>query len=281
MQIELAKYYDLQADSIWVAKDPFASQEAEHQKRKEIAEALLDESYEDIIKRVSKNYSIPVMDREVRNFLRGLPDNALIVDVGGGVGWHWRNIAKIRPDVTVVVVDFLLENLIRAKRIFSPNLINSQVYLVNGNALNLKFSPESFDGYWSVQAIQHIPDYDGVIKEAYRVLKKGGRFINYSLNNQSLVRNLYRVMGKNYPIHAFEPCYYLIRADENQKKKLAKTFNNSVTTRMSEILFSPELKFTLPGKKNSMLGKLDALLSNDRNFFGFIARQQSFMTQKN
>jgi len=34
---------------------------------------------------VSRHHSIPVMDREVRRFLRKIPRDAVILDIGGGV----------------------------------------------------------------------------------------------------------------------------------------------------------------------------------------------------
>jgi len=37
------------------------------------------------------------MDNEVKKFVNLLPRNAIICDIGGSWGWHWRNIEKIPP----------------------------------------------------------------------------------------------------------------------------------------------------------------------------------------
>lgn len=57
-------------------------------------------------------------------------------------------------------------------------------------------------------------------------------------------------------------------------------FGNPVTERWSEILYSPELHFTVHSKDGCWLVKLDALLSNNAGFFRWIACQHSFHSQK-
>ena len=55
------------------------------------------------------------MDHEVEQFISDLPMNSIILDVGGCWGWHWRNLEVIRPDIDVVIVDFVRANLIHVK----------------------------------------------------------------------------------------------------------------------------------------------------------------------
>lgn len=101
----------------------------------------------DILREVGHHHSIQVMDREVRHFTHQLPLNARIIDVGGCWGWHWRNLLE-------------------------PH-IDKSIFLVHGDATALQFPADSFDGYWSVQTLQHIPNINEALKEARRVLRVG------------------------------------------------------------------------------------------------------------
>ncbi|EMO45762.1 hypothetical protein LEP1GSC187_1461 [Leptospira santarosai str. ZUN179] len=112
------KFLNLSEDGIYSAEIPSSEQEVELKMRSKIASKKYSNYYEII----SKNHSIPVMDREVKRFLKKIKHNGIILDIGGCWGWHWRNISKERPDVKVVVMDFLRENLNHA-RIFLGDFI--------------------------------------------------------------------------------------------------------------------------------------------------------------
>lgn len=246
----------------------------------ELRSSVASNSCKDYLQEISKHHSIPVMDREVAHFLCSIPKNGLIVDVGGCWGWHWRHISSSRPDVTVFIVDFIRGNLIHAKSVLGQH-IGRNVFLVHGDATSLIFSDNTFDGWWSVQTLQHIPDYKKAISEAWRVLKVGGVFANYSLNSQALVKSVYRLIGRDYHIKGNIPgSFYLARASREQLKQVEEVFFNKCRVRFSEVIFSPELKFASSGRENSFLGKLDSFLSLDIPVFSWIARQQSFHTTK-
>jgi ubiquinone/menaquinone biosynthesis C-methylase UbiE len=46
--------------------------------------------------------------------------------------------------------------------------------LVRGDALHLPFAEEAFDAAYGVQVLQHFPDKVAAVREAYRILKRGG-----------------------------------------------------------------------------------------------------------
>ena len=247
----------------------------------EFRKTFLTGAQDDYIELLAYHHSIPVMDKEVSLFLDKIKHNGIIIDVGGCWGWHWRNIKKSRPDVTVVIVDFIRENLNYAKEILKDS-INENVFLVNGNATKLKFEDAVFDGYWSVQTLQHVPGFKEAINEAHRVLKSGGVFANYSLNNQVFVKFIYNLLGREYHVAGWVPnSFYLARSSNQQKAQVEKIFKNKCVSRYSEVLFSPELGFTIPGNVDSRLGWLDKGLSTATKLFSWIARQQSFHTTKN
>jgi ubiquinone/menaquinone biosynthesis C-methylase UbiE len=236
--------------------------------------------HDNYLDEIAQHHSIPVMDREVALFLKKMPYKGIIIDVGGGWGWHWRQLKYIRPDVTVFILDFLKENLDVARKILK-NQINRNIFLVHGDATSLIFDDNTFDGYWSVQTIQHIPNFIKVVQEAHRVLTPGGVFVNYSLNTQPLIQLLFRLLGKEYHIHGeVRGSFFLSRASKKQRSEVRDIFSNKIETRFTEIIFKPELKLFFPGKENSLLGRVDKMLSSSSPIFSLIARQQSYHTTK-
>ena len=230
----------------------------------------------DILREVGHHHSIQVMDREVRRFTNQLPLNARIVDVGGCWGWHWRNLSVFRPDIQVFILDFVRSNLLHARTILEPQIGNS-IFLVHGDAVALEFPADSFDGYWSVQTLQHIPNINKALTEARRILKVGGQFASYSLNVQPIIQVVSRLVRKPYVIEGqFGEHLFLRRANKSNAKLISACFNAPVSRRYSEFLFQPNLRTTFTGREHSVMGKLDSLLSSSNALLGSFARQQSF-----
>lgn len=239
---------------------------------------------EEYLALISKSHSIEVMDHEINLFLGKLPMNACVLDVGGCWGWHWRNLKEIRPDITVVILDFVRANLAHAKTLLGGlNLQN--IILVHGDICSFlplhKDSIPLFDAVWSVQTLQHIPSYELAIRNIYSLLKKGGSLNTYSLNIQPPIKFVYDLMGKNYHIKGnVDGMYYLERASKTQLEIIEKVFRSPVITRWTEIIFSPEIFFSRPGRKGSILGKLDARLTGYGNMLAWLARQKSYHCTK-
>jgi len=238
-----------------------------------------------LLKIVSGHHSIPVMDFELKRFLDFIPMHGIILDIGGGWGWHWRRLGLLRPDLSVVIVDFDIGSFEVAKRFLSASLGN-RVVLVHADALSLPFTLTEdfcgFDGVWSVQTIQHIPDFKRAIREIFRVMKRGGYFATYSLSSQPHIRMLKKFLGMTYTdFGMIEGHYWMARASESQKQQIGEIFNQEVTERYSEIIFSPELRCCFPGREGSILGELDARMSNEKGLLGWFARQRSFHCKKN
>lgn len=256
------------------------NQEVEIQLRERVAA----KTYDDYLIAISRSHSIPVMDKEVDNFLKKIPQNGLVLDVGGCWGWHWRRLAQSRPDVSVIIIDFVRSNLIHAKNVLT-DLVGNQVVLMHADATSLPFKInknfQGVDGVWTVQTFQHIPDFSKAILESHRVLKNKGIFANYSINSQPHIQWLYHLTGRNYISKGWvDKMYWLARASKEQKKIIEDVFAKTVAERCSEIIYSPELHYRSAGKEKSILGKLDAMMSNDFGFLGWLARQHSFHVEK-
>jgi len=239
----------------------------------------------DYLKAVAGSHSVPVMDHEVDRFLSKMPQGALILDIGGCWGWHWRRLAEIRPDVGVVIMDFARSNLVHALRMLG-SLVGVQVALLHADATALPFLDadevtEGFDGVWTVQVFQHIPDFPLACRESCRVLRRGGVFASYSLHATPLNRLIYAIAGKHYHSEGMlDGAFHLTRASEAQQQAISDIFCATVADRYSECLYHPELRLSFSGRPGSLVGKVDARLGEAPWLGRWIARQRGFEVVK-
>lgn len=268
----LLSVLDFGTDGIWSGAVPQGSQEAERKMRERVAAA----HHGDYMENIAKHHSVPVMDYEVRRFLDSLPHNAIILDVGGCWGWHWRNLLKQRPDVCVVIVDFVRSNLHHAQNVLGA-LVGTRIALVHGDATMLPFPNDVFDGFWTVQTFQHIPEFQQACREAHRLLKDGGKLTNYSLHVTPIVQLIYRLFGKPYHKEGkVKDLFHLTRANDRQRDILSGIFGGQVADRYTECLFHPDLRLIFSGKAGSWIGWLDAHMGDFPVLGHWLARQRSF-----
>lgn len=273
--LEILSGLKLEADGIYSSVLPAPATQADEVREREAVARRTTQ----LLHEIGRHHSIQVMDREVRAFLSGIPAQGVLVDVGGGWGWHWRRLDVERRDVFVVVVDFVRENLRHAARMLGA-LVNEQVFLVHGDATTLPFPSSAFDGYWSVQALQHIPDFAHVVTEAKRVLRPNGRFACYSLNRARLIELVYRLSGRPYHVRGKRPgSFYLARGSAREAAVVEQVFTSPVTSRFTEVLFHPDFGLRTGGAA-SWIGRADACLSSKLPVFAWVARQRSYHARK-
>lgn len=106
----------------------------------------------------------------------------VVLDLGCGEGRHVIS-AWLEADVHSVGVDLCHADLVTtqqkcnefsAHKTESPNTSFS---LAQTNALFLPFADATFDKIICSEVLEHIPDYEAVLKEIERVLKPGGIFV--------------------------------------------------------------------------------------------------------
>ncbi len=265
-------------DGIYSA--PMPSSATDQDVERESRERVAAQQYDNYLATLAHHHSIPVMDHEVDRFLASMPHGALILDIGGCWGWHWRRLAGIRPDVGVLIIDFVRANLSHAQKLLGP-LVGSQVVLMHADATALPFPDNVFDGFWTVQTFQHIPDFRQVCCEAHRVLKAGGRLENYSLHITPIVQLIYRLFGRPYHKEGMiKDLFHLTRANDGQRHVLSEIFGGPVKNRYTECLFHPDIKLTFTGREGNWLGQLDAYLGDFPALGRWLARQRSFAVIK-
>jgi demethylmenaquinone methyltransferase/2-methoxy-6-polyprenyl-1,4-benzoquinol methylase len=144
------------------------------------------------------------------------------LDVAGGTGDVAFRVAKAggrRTKVTVLDIngDMLAVGRARAAKREVPD----QITFIEGNAEALPFADKSFDAYTIAFGIRNVPRIGVALSEAYRVLKRGGRFLCLefsNVDNQTLDR-LYEA----YSFHAIPQLGRLIAGDAEAYRYLVES----------------------------------------------------------
>ena len=147
-------------------------------------------------------------------------ENTTLVDVASGTG----DIAKLYLNKTnyngsVFCVD---ENEGMLKLNKNKMKKNSDVKWFCNNAEQLPFQNNYFDYYTISFGIRNVDNIDNALKEAYRVLKPGGRFLclEFSKVKNEILNKFYRTYSKSIPqigkliVGKAEPYEYLINSIE-------------------------------------------------------------------
>lgn len=109
--------------------------------------------------------------------IRGLlgPGPGRCLDLGCGTGRHTRTLVDL--GWTVSGVDISQDQLRLARE-----RVGSEVDLVRADATDLPFTEESFDAVLSAFTHTDVEDFDGLLREASRVLRHGGRLVYAGLH---------------------------------------------------------------------------------------------------
>ncbi len=130
---------------------------------------LLASSYEKASRMVIGGYYSQVADEIVVNIQRGS-----ILDLGTGPGYLPIQIVKRAPDVKVIGIDLSRKLIQMAKDNAQKAGFSSKLSFEVGNSASLRFKDASFDMVISTGMLHSLKKPVAVLKEIYRVLKKGG-----------------------------------------------------------------------------------------------------------
>jgi len=101
-----------------------------------------------------------------------------VLDMAGGTGDVAMRIINQSHGFAEVTVADINEDMLRVGRERAKSWrFPGQVSFVAANAEELPFADESFDAYTIAFGIRNVPRIDTALGEAFRVLKRGGRFL--------------------------------------------------------------------------------------------------------
>jgi len=119
-------------------------------------------------------------------------ENEFILDVGSGSGDIASEILRENLPTRLYLLDLNQEMLSEGKKRLKKE--NNIKYFI-GNAENLNFESNFFDKYAISFCLRNVTKYLLSIKEAYRVLKPGGKFccLEFSTPKSPLISSSYRL----------------------------------------------------------------------------------------
>jgi demethylmenaquinone methyltransferase/2-methoxy-6-polyprenyl-1,4-benzoquinol methylase len=144
------------------------------------------------------------------------------LDVAGGTGDIAFRVARAGgPKTKVTVLDINGNMLDVGRERAQKKGLASQVSFVEANAEELPFPDGDFDAYTIAFGIRNVPRIEKALSEAYRVLKRGGRFLclEFSHVDAPLLAKIYEsysfsvipMMGRMVTGEA-EPYRYLVES---------------------------------------------------------------------
>lgn len=116
-----------------------------------------------------------------------------ILEIGCGVGAQSEILLKKFKHLHIDGVDSSATQIARAKKHLATYVKQKRVTLQTGDALNLPFEANKFDGAFVCWLLEHVSEPVGILKEARRSLKPAGKII------------CNEVMNSTFFIHPYSP----------------------------------------------------------------------------
>ena len=123
-----------------------------------------------------------------------------LIDVAGGTGdIALRFAGESGVNATATICDISPEMLDVGRRRVRDAGLDKRISLVEGNAEALPFANSAFDAYSIAFGIRNVTHIDIALREAYRVLKPGGRFLCLEFSQCRIP-----ILDALYDFHSFE-----------------------------------------------------------------------------
>jgi ubiquinone/menaquinone biosynthesis C-methylase UbiE len=149
-------------------------------------------------------------------------DTDKILDIGCGQGFVASDLAK-RYNLNITGIDITPYMITRAQRYSKRAGVSEKTNFFTQDYNNTTFPDNSFDYIYAVETLCHSTNLRDTLKELYRILKPGGKFVSleYSLDPSKLKGtkyedSFYQTLSK----YTASPSLYLF--EDNNFTKIAK-----------------------------------------------------------
>lgn len=118
--------------------------------------------------------------------IANLKTGDIILDAGCGIGgsaiWLAQNF-----NVKVIGITISNRQVVEARKLSQINSTEQNIDFYEKDYLNSGFDDQSFDVVWGIESVCYAENKNDFLKEAYRMLKKGGRLV---VGDGFLLRNI-------------------------------------------------------------------------------------------
>lgn len=125
---------------------------------------------------VSNRKEAILKENEVLANYANIKAGSLVLDAGCGIGGSGIWLAKER-NAQVISLNLVNKQLTRGKELVGKKGLSQKVDFVEGDYQKLPFENDAFDVFWSLESIEHATDIDSLIREAFKVVKPGGKIV--------------------------------------------------------------------------------------------------------
>jgi len=124
-----------------------------------------------------------------------------VLEIGGGSGVMAEHTMRRFPELRMTVTDFDPKMVAMATRRLAswPNAVAAPA-----DVTALPFAEHSFDAVVSYLMLHHVIEWEAAIREVARVLRPGGTFVGYDLDDTRLADWTHRLDGSPYRLIAAE-----------------------------------------------------------------------------
>lgn len=105
-----------------------------------------------------------------------IKSGSLVLDAGCGIGGSGIWLARERG-ARVIGLNITQAQLHRAHILAREKRLEDSLDFARGDYQQLPFKVSSFDVFWSLEGIEHATNPQALVREAYRILKPGGRIV--------------------------------------------------------------------------------------------------------
>ncbi|MFJ7733661.1 class I SAM-dependent methyltransferase [Lysinibacillus sp. NPDC097231] len=120
-------------------------------------------------------------------------DGDIVLDIGCGGGKTLQTLSKINPSGKIYGIDFSEQAVKDSIRTNKMDVANGKVIVTQASVSSIPYTDQFFDTITAFQTHYFWPDLGNDVKEVFRVLKRGGKFI--------IISELYKI---NYHMNAYK-----------------------------------------------------------------------------